>query len=264
MYLNLLTLITLFCLADIRFPTRTESVVEPVPEAVEVIVDTLGESEWFIVDSDQPLIVLASPVGIVGVEPLTGPMTFRGKFPGSTRFETRTFQGPYLFAVTAEQTGKAELIVVDPATLEVVRQVLTVSGIGPNPPPIVDPPVIDPPVVDPPTPPVPIGKLQVIIIEDPAQHASLPASQIAVLDGQAVREYLNTHCTVTDGTPDRRILSVRQVVTAKSAPWLQEAFAVPRESLPWIVILRGSKTISGPLPETVDETMALLRTYGGP
>jgi hypothetical protein len=101
-----------------------------------------------------------------------------------------------------------------------------------------------------------------VVIEDPTLRANLSSEQIAAMEGGDVREYCKTHCSVTDGTPDRRVLSLRQDVSNQPA-WIKEAFTEPRTSLPWIVIITPTKRISGALPATVSETMALLKKYGG-
>lgn len=167
-------LIAMHCLAlsagEIRLPIRKVSVTpEPIPGIALEPVETLSTDEWYIVDSDAELICLSSPSGVIEIEPLTGPMTFRGRFAGGTKVETRKFPGPYLYAVTAVVSGKAELIIVPvgvTAESEVTRVMLTVSG--PRPPPKPDP--IPDPKPDPPKPdpkPAPLAKhVSIAIVED--------------------------------------------------------------------------------------------------
>lgn len=136
-------LITLHCLtlgaSDVRFPMRGVVVTpESAPVMMAEVVDTIRAEEWYIVESESELICLTSPVDVLEVESLGGPMTFRGRFAGGEgKIETRKFSGPYLYAVTATQAGKAELIVVPVGVAsadQVQRVVLTVEGARPPPP----------------------------------------------------------------------------------------------------------------------------------
>ena len=139
-----LILLTIHCLtlgaSDVRFPMRGVVVTpESSPVTIAEVVDVLRPEEWYIVESERELIVLSSPVGVVSIEPLAGPMTFRGRFAGSDgKIETRKFAGPYLYAVTAEMAGKTELIVVPVGVSsedQVERITLTVQGARPPPDP---------------------------------------------------------------------------------------------------------------------------------
>lgn len=247
-------------------PVLVEPNAPPAPEpTVEPrIIGTIKPDEWYVVESAIELIALQSPDGLLSIESTSGPIKVRGKFSdGTGKTETREYRSPYVYFITAEKTGTTELILVPVGVLdakEIVRQVLTVSGLGPNPPPAPDPD--DPVVPDPPGPVTP-AKLQIVIIEDPALRGSLPASQIAVMDGSEVRDYTKTHCVLTDGHPDFRKLSFRQDVSGQP-DWIKNAFAQPRPSMPFLVVMTPSKIVAGPLPATVDETMTLLKSYGGP
>jgi hypothetical protein len=140
-------LLTIHCLTlgagDIRLPMRSVEVTpDPVSETRVEPVDTIRADEWYVIESDGPLFVLTSPTGILEVESIAGPMTFRGRFAGGDKIETRTFSGPHLHLVTALKPGKAEVIVIPQGVTcaeDIIRQVLTVSGQGPKPPPDDDP-----------------------------------------------------------------------------------------------------------------------------
>ncbi len=43
----------------------------------------------------------------------------------------------------------------------------------------------------------------------------------------------------------------------------QDALKRKRGALPWLVISNGKSGFEGPLPATVDETLTLLKKYGG-
>jgi len=230
----------------------------PLPNIEPRVIGTIGLDEWYVVESSVELIALQSPDGLLAIDATSGPIKVRGKFSdGTGKTETREYRSPYVYFVTAEKTGTTELILIPVGVLdakEIVRQVLVVSGTGPNPPPIPDPD--DPVVPDPVTP----AKLQIVIIEDPSE--SIPPSQVAIRDGQALRDYAATHCTITNGTPDIRKLSIRQDISAEPE-WIKKAFAEPRSKLPFLVVSNGKAGAAVPLPMTLEETMSILKRYGG-
>jgi hypothetical protein len=240
-------------------------IVNPVnPVVPQNDVGEIRAGELYVVEwPETEYMLYASPECCVSVLPVTGPVTLFAKFSdGIDRNveEMRSYESKQIYVIRAVKAGTMELIAVPHGATDVQqarRKTLVVMGLAPIPPPT---PIVDP--EEPVDPVIPIGKIQVVIIEDPAERGSLPASQISVMDGQAIRQYAKTHCSDTDGTPDFRVLSLRQDVTA-AEDWVVEAFAVARPSVPFIVILTGSKTVSGPLPKTVDETLTLLKTYGG-
>ena len=247
-------------------PVLVEPDAPPDPIPSPQVITTLTMDQWYVVESTRELIVLTSPDGVVAVEATPGPIKVRGLFAdGTGKVETRAYRSPYVYFITGVSPGKTELILI-PAGVstqsDIVRQVLTVSGIGPIPPPIVDPVIPVDPIVPPPPKPT-VGKLKIMIIEDPSLRAAIPASQIAVMDGQTLREYAKSHCTAADGAPDFRMLSVRHDVSNQPA-WIKAAFAEPRASLPFLVVSNGTSGFAGPLPATVAETMTLIQKYGGP
>jgi hypothetical protein len=149
---------------DIRLPMRSVEVTpDPVSETRTELVDAIRVDEWYVIESDSPLFALTSPTGILEVESIAGPMTFRGRFAGGDKIETRTFSGPHLHLVTALKPGKAEVIVIPHGVTcaeNIIRQVLTVSGQGPKPPP-------DPEPIPPDDDPLPTVKnVSVAIVED--------------------------------------------------------------------------------------------------
>lgn len=148
---------------EIRLPVRS---VSDAP----FLVSTVGLDELYIVDSDEPLLCVTSPAGVLNVKQMTGPIVFPGRFAGGTKIEFREFKGPFLYAITAESGGKAELIcvaVADGVPVEKTRVMLTITG--PRPPPIPGPvppgPEPVPPKPDP--APQPVAKtVSIAIVED--------------------------------------------------------------------------------------------------
>ena len=142
----------------IRLPELAVPTPMPQPAAA---VSKLKADEWYIVDSDVPLIVLASPEGVVSITEDAGPVKLRGRFAdGAGKVETRSYKGKHVFTVDAVHTGKVELLLipVGGAAKDVIRRTLDVdAGTGPRPPPDDDPKPKPAPKVD---------KLRVILVRD--------------------------------------------------------------------------------------------------
>lgn len=234
---------------------------DPDPIAEPVVVSTIRADEWYVIEARVQVTVRQFPEGLIEVDANTQDagqsIKLRGKFSdGSGKIETRIYRSPFVYLITAVKPGKlaVDLVTVNEAhEAEFLRQELTVEGIGPRPPP--DP---EPGPTPPPGPVVP-GKLQIVIIEDPGLTT---AAQTAILDGQALRDYVKTHCSFTGNTADIRKLSLRQDVSAEPE-WIKKAFAIPRSSMPFLVVSNGVAGTAGPLPPTTEETLALLKKYGG-
>lgn len=117
---------------DVILPNPPTPIV-PLPNPTNPLSIT---GQLYVVDATGPVVVLASPEGVVSITPQKGPMTIRDVFVGgSGQKEIRMFKGPNLYLVEAKGTGTCELIIVrsvDPALT--TRQML-VSGTTPiNPP----------------------------------------------------------------------------------------------------------------------------------
>jgi hypothetical protein len=115
--------------------------------------------------------------------------------------------------------------------------------------------------------PNPADGLLALIVVESADLSKLPAKQATVLTSQAVRDYLNAHCPKgPDGrTAEWRIWDANVDVSRESAAW-QAAFKRPRAALPSLLLSNpktGQVYYEGPLPATVDESLNLLKKYGG-
>jgi len=122
-----------------------------------------------------------------------------------------------------------------------------------------------PPGPTPPGPtPLPGDGLRVLIVYETAELSRYPKEQLSVLYGSAVRGYLDTHCVRgPDGkTPEWRCWDANVPTGAEAKVW-QEAMARKRDRLPWLVVSNGTARFEGPLPATVEETLKLLKQYGG-
>lgn len=149
--------------SEIRFPVVSQPAPAPLPTAVP----TLTNEMFYVVDSDVPLIVIASPAGLVKVTQEAGPMVVKAKFiDGGDKIVTRVFKGKSLWFVEAVGVGDVELIVI-PLGLtkegDVIRKTINVNGgQAPQPPPG-------------PTPPGPVptaSKLQIVTFDDYKSRAA--------------------------------------------------------------------------------------------
>lgn len=127
---------------------RLPDVVAPVQPVFPGAVPKLLADQWYVIDSDTPVIVLASPEGLVSINEEVGPVKMHGLFVGETKKTTKTFKGKQVFTVEAVAAGRVELVIIPTGVAkaaDIVRQSLDVdAGAGPQPPPVV--PVV--PIVD--------------------------------------------------------------------------------------------------------------------
>lgn len=183
-------------------PADTVPVPPPVDPAKITVIEKIKQDEMYVVESDIELIVLTSPEGVLDCDKTKGPIRVHGKFSdGTGSLETRNYTSEFVYFFTAtKQGGKTELILVPVGVSEasgIVRQVLTVSGIGPNPPPDIDP---EPePDVDPePTPPTGIRVL--LLYNEDANR-----QQLDVVNSTEIVQWMTDNCAKSaDGRPEWR------------------------------------------------------------
>ena len=103
-------------------------------------------------------------------------------------------------------------------------------------------------------PPIDAEGLHVLIIEETADRNNLPVSQAAVLQSIQLRSY------VQEKNGNYRQLDDDSNMELAAQKW-KDAMLLPRDSLPWLIVSnKGGYT--GPLPETLEETMAILKKWG--
>ncbi len=137
------TLLLLFLLLQdgpIVFPDLTRPTPPPPPPVRPERVDSFQVEDIYLIESDLPLHVLASPSGVVEVEQEQQGTVIRGKFAGGNGLlERRKVSRTHGYLVTAAMPGQVELIVLPAAateTLEVRRVALRVVGrVEPSPEP---------------------------------------------------------------------------------------------------------------------------------
>lgn len=143
---------------------------------------------------------------------------------------------------------------------------INVGKVKPGPIDPIDP--IDPvdPIDPKPKPaPIPVDGYVVLIVEETGQRGKLPASQLLILFDKRVRTYLDATCTKDFGGTNTKAWRIwdKDIDTSKLHKHWKDAMSRSRTSLPWILISHGAKSkgFEGPLPNTVDETLTLLRRY---
>lgn len=242
----------------IRFPVVKLQLPEPKP----VAVPKLTAEVWYVIDSDVPILVLASPQGLVSVVKDAGPLRIRGKFiDGAGKTETREYKGKHVYTIEAAGVGAVELLVIPPGITDekdVIRRAIEVdNGAGPRPPPSPDPPTPEPSPA-----PIPLAGLRVLIVFEEMQKHLLPAGQKAIISGAPMRDYLDSRCALgSDGkTREYRIWDKDILLGGAPKHW-RDAMQRTRGQVPWIVVSNGKNGFEGPLPATVEETKALINKF---
>jgi len=153
------------------------------------------------------------------------------------------------------------------------------AGKGPRPPPPPDPDDPDPPPPDPPNPdnvklPFPQDGFYAMFFYQDTDFNSYSPSHKAAIGGAAVANYLNAKATKDNtGHPCWRVFDTNQQF-AGSGYWLEAhkkgvvdhaAWEAknPGKKVPWLLVGNGKKGHSGPVPDKLDDTLALLAKYGG-
>ena len=113
------------------------------------------------------------------------------------------------------------------------------------------------PIVDPERPaPIKVEGFHVLMVEETAKRGELPPSQAMIFTAKAVRDFVREK----GGDEALRVLDQNDDMSQDLPLW-REAMALPRQSVPWIVISNGRTGYEGPLPPTIDETLTLLNRF---
>jgi hypothetical protein len=237
----------------------------PTPPPVPGAVPKLGAGELYVLDSAEPSFHVPEPDGPLAVSEVPGPVTLYAKFVGgSGDYELKTFAGKKVYIVRAVRSGRGSVIVVKEgakSAADVFRQQID-ANVGPLPPPVPPPGPNPPPPPDPtPTPaPIPDAGLRVLMVRESKTPESLKPTQRAILYGAKVRDHLDSVCVKAGGHPEWRVYDPDQNTAGESRLW-QDVMKRKRTSLPWLVISNGVRGYEGPLPETVDAFLELLKKY---
>ena len=184
-------------------------------------------------------------------------MLFRSTFEVVAPTKTFVFTalGPQYYlidVITSDETGKQEHFTTK----------TFIQGEGD---PDVDPDV-DPDIVPGPSP-IPLAGFRVLFIsesEDSSDFSAMPAAQRDIFYSPEIREYLNTHCVKgPDGkTADWRVIDPDASFSSEEQRW-KDAAQRPRKNIPWLIISTGKTGFEGPLPANVEDTLKLLKKFGG-
>ena len=237
----------------VRLPELSAPTPMPRPNQA---VSKLASDQWYIVDADTPVMVLASPEGVVSVSEDAGPVKLRGKFAdGSGKVESRTYKGKQVFTVEAVQTGRVELLIIPigGASKDVIRRTLDVdAGTGPRPPP-------PDPIPDPkPTPKPYSGKFSMVVIEETADAANNRGQFFA---DRELQDYLAAKLTGKARIADKDAVDETGERPKDLVPYLEMAKG---KMLPQVFLVAPDGTIlmEGDLPKTPKELLATLRKVG--
>lgn len=247
-------------------PAKTSLVfpgVAPTPAAPVLpdAVSALLPSQLYVVTSDQPFLLLASPARLVTITQESGPIKIRATFAdGSGKLETRTYSAKYVAIVESASDGRVELLGVPAGVTdesEITRRLID-CGKGPIPPPDVEP---EPDVTPTPGP----QTLRVIM----AFESSAPMSreQLNTLHSTKITAWLNEHCTKgADGRPSWRKWDVDVVVSQNEDPELAAIWKASRPqlgTLPRLIVAVGNKVSVLNFEANEQETLDKLKSIAG-
>lgn len=183
--------------------------------------------------------------------------------PGLNLFPTDLLKDTRTAVVSAAAPGRYRVLAVTAAGDEPSDIQICTVLIGETP----NPPIPPGPPNPPPTPsnPAPIAGdgFKVLMVYDALTLTKLPRAQQAIFYSADIRNYLNSKCTTgAAGTKDWRVWTKTTDVSGEADYW-QAAAKREQKSYPWIVISNGKTGYEGSLPNTVEDTLKLLKTYSG-
>lgn len=165
--------------------------------------------------------------------------------------------GRYTFVLAVAEAGEAAI----------GSHTLLLGKPDPDPNPNPPDPGPDPP--DPEPDPGPTG-LRVLILEETNDRDDLTESQLQILLSSEIRDYLDKKAAKgPEGTPEYRIWDddlTAEELQFSSEIWrnaYQQAKELSKGERPWLLVTNGEAGVSMPLPKTVEETLAVLKKYGG-
>lgn len=159
--------------------------------------------------------------------------------------------------------GTYRLLASIPRGEDVLHSETILIVTGPRPPPTPPQPPPDP---VPPTPPQPEPVKSFRVIFAFETSSTLTAAQTGVIYARDVQNYLNSHCTKESNFSEWRRYD-QNVNTSNELPNMKALWAAVQPKLtvlPCLVIEKNGKADILPLPATVADALAVLKSYGGP
>lgn len=102
--------------------------------------------------------------------------------------------------------------------------------------------------------PIDVPGLHVLIVEEKEDRATVPTGQQSVLKSSLISQHV-----INEKKAEFRQYDDDPTITEE--PW-KSAMARPRTSLPWIIVSNpGKGGFEGPLPGSIDETLALIGRF---
>lgn len=234
----------------------------PMPAPVEPGgVLRLTPDVLYVIDSKVDCVVRAHPAGLVKVAKKKGPRDISAKFvDGSGLTEDRTYDGPFVYVVTATGTGRVELDVI-PIGLKGEADIVTAtvdvdSGAGPIPPPTPKP-------VEPKVEPVAVKTFRVVLVHESGK--TYDGVTNGVLYGADLRAFVKDRCTRDGATPGFRLFDQHEDA-ANELPGIKALWQAAKPKLtavPCLIVEVNGKADILPLPANQAAALATLKTYLG-
>jgi hypothetical protein len=178
-------------------------------------------------------------------------------------------------AESAATRNRQELQAKNDAAVKAFWTELRTRFPDPNPP-TPNPNPVNP--INPPSPVITAGPIRVLFTYDPMKMDSLTAAQKNILTSPVIRAYLDAHCPKESGcyggscplqaTPAPSYLFMTPSADIRQlAPIWQEVWKVVNSSAAFKVYIwdqaKGTSLATQDWPASVDDTLTLLKKYGG-
>lgn len=109
-----------------------------------------------------------------------------------------------------------------------------------------------------------VAEVSVLIVEESADRPRLPAGQLTVLNSTEMRDWCKSHCDKDEGGhPEFRVLDKDDDVSHLPQKWRDRFEESKKLPTPNIAVSTGKSGAEGDLPLTLEETMRVLKKYGG-
>lgn len=108
--------------------------------------------------------------------------------------------------------------------------------------------------------PIPVVGYRIMVVYETLDTGKLTKGQMAALLGEATRDWMLSKAAKVNGQPEIRYFDPDQKMGGESQLW-KDAFARPRQSLPWLLVSNGKTGYEGPLPKELPDILAILQKH---